>query len=190
MYVAMNHFQVAANRGAEFEDQWRRRESYLDDVPGFRSFHLVRGQDNRGRHAQLRIAHDLGGSADLSRLDAFRGVPQGAREDEHHPRAAPGTPGLQGLGSRSTSSGHGQRQPAEDEAGAADRRDRAQPSCTRERHHVEATREEHDPGEEQPARRGDPTAGACARRATPRPAASAWYIWYRRRSRRSPADPG
>ena len=41
MYVAMNHFRVAAGRGAEFEARWRDRKSYLDEVPGFRVFHLL-----------------------------------------------------------------------------------------------------------------------------------------------------
>ena len=45
MYVAMNHFRVAAGRGAEFESRWRERKSYLDSAPGFVQFHLVRGKD-------------------------------------------------------------------------------------------------------------------------------------------------
>jgi heme-degrading monooxygenase HmoA len=43
MYVAMNHFRVQPDRGADFETAWRERESYLDSVPGFVSFHLLRG---------------------------------------------------------------------------------------------------------------------------------------------------
>jgi heme-degrading monooxygenase HmoA len=43
MYIAMNNFRVQAGRGAEFEDAWRKRESYLDSVPGFVNFHLLRG---------------------------------------------------------------------------------------------------------------------------------------------------
>ena len=45
MYVAMNHFRVAAGRGAEFETRWRERKSHLDSVHGFVQFHLVRGKD-------------------------------------------------------------------------------------------------------------------------------------------------
>ena len=54
MYIAMNHFHVAAGRGEEFEQLWRERESYLDDVPGFVEFHLVRGasdEDGTQRYA-------------------------------------------------------------------------------------------------------------------------------------------
>lgn len=52
MYIAMNHFRVTAGKGADFEERWRSRKSYLDDVPGFVAFHLVRGKDEEdGVHA-------------------------------------------------------------------------------------------------------------------------------------------
>ena len=43
MFIAMNRFRVAAGQEPVFEDLWRKRESYLDEVPGFREFHLLRG---------------------------------------------------------------------------------------------------------------------------------------------------
>ncbi len=43
MFVAMNRFKVNAGREAEFEEMWRTRESYLDRVPGFVRFALLRG---------------------------------------------------------------------------------------------------------------------------------------------------
>ena len=46
MYIAMNQFHVAAGRGGEFEERWRRRDSHLEEVPGFQSFHLVRTDDD------------------------------------------------------------------------------------------------------------------------------------------------
>lgn len=45
MYIAMNHFRIAAGRAPEFERIWRERDSYLSEVPGFVRFHLVRGKD-------------------------------------------------------------------------------------------------------------------------------------------------
>ena len=42
-FIAMNHFTVDPERGAEFEEHWRKRESFLDEVPGFRRFALLRG---------------------------------------------------------------------------------------------------------------------------------------------------
>ena len=46
MYIAMNHFHIAAGRAEEFERVWRERDSHLDEVPGFVRFHLVRGKDD------------------------------------------------------------------------------------------------------------------------------------------------
>jgi heme-degrading monooxygenase HmoA len=49
MFIAMNRFRVAAGREPIFEELWRKRESYLDEVPGFREFHLLRGpSDDEG----------------------------------------------------------------------------------------------------------------------------------------------
>lgn len=43
MFIAMNRFSIAHGREDDFEDMWRRRESYLASVPGFRRFDLLRG---------------------------------------------------------------------------------------------------------------------------------------------------
>lgn len=45
MFVAMNNFKITPGREADFEQQWRQRESYLKDVPGFVEFMLLRGDD-------------------------------------------------------------------------------------------------------------------------------------------------
>ena len=42
MFIAMNRFQINAGREAEFEERWRSRESYLNEVPGFIAFSLLR----------------------------------------------------------------------------------------------------------------------------------------------------
>jgi heme-degrading monooxygenase HmoA len=44
MYVAMNHFNVNPERGADFEEMWRGRESRLQTVPGFVQFALLKGE--------------------------------------------------------------------------------------------------------------------------------------------------
>jgi heme-degrading monooxygenase HmoA len=49
MFIAMNRFRIAPGREQVFEDLWRSRDSYLDDVPGFREFQLLRGpSDDEG----------------------------------------------------------------------------------------------------------------------------------------------
>ncbi|MCZ6652392.1 MAG: antibiotic biosynthesis monooxygenase [Planctomycetota bacterium] len=43
MFIAMNRFRIAVGRESVFEDLWRRRDSQLEGVSGFREFHLLRG---------------------------------------------------------------------------------------------------------------------------------------------------
>ncbi len=44
MYIVMNRFQITEGREDEFEEIWRSRDSYLDEVEGFREFHLLKGE--------------------------------------------------------------------------------------------------------------------------------------------------
>ena len=80
MYIAMNHFRVAAGRGAEFEERWRNRKSYLDEVPGFREFHLLRGPSSE--EATLYASHSVWESrqafVDWTESEAFRKAHAGA----------------------------------------------------------------------------------------------------------------
>jgi heme-degrading monooxygenase HmoA len=45
MFIAMNRFRIAKGFEEGFEKVWRERESFLDDVPGFRQFHLLKGPE-------------------------------------------------------------------------------------------------------------------------------------------------
>ena len=57
MFIAMNRFRIAAGREETFEELWRKRESYLDEVPGFREFHLLRGPGDE--EATLYASHSV-----------------------------------------------------------------------------------------------------------------------------------
>lgn len=57
MYIAMNRFRIALGREEHFEQLWRDRNSYLDEVPGFREFHLLRGESDE--KATLYASHSL-----------------------------------------------------------------------------------------------------------------------------------
>ena len=46
MFIAMNRFKVTRGKEQDFEDVWRKRESRLNDVPGFKTFHLLRGPEH------------------------------------------------------------------------------------------------------------------------------------------------
>ena len=45
MYIAMNRFRIAKGSEADFEKIWAERETFLDEVPGFKEFHLLRGPE-------------------------------------------------------------------------------------------------------------------------------------------------
>jgi heme-degrading monooxygenase HmoA len=45
MFIAMNRFRVFKGREAAFEDMWFARDTYLDAVPGFVGFRLLRGPE-------------------------------------------------------------------------------------------------------------------------------------------------
>lgn len=46
MFIAMNRFRILPGKEDEFIEIWRNRQSYLDEVPGFREFRLLRGPSN------------------------------------------------------------------------------------------------------------------------------------------------
>lgn len=45
MFIAMNRFKVAKGSEQAFEKVWTSRETYLDRVPGFVEFHLLKGPE-------------------------------------------------------------------------------------------------------------------------------------------------
>lgn len=45
MFIAMNRFKIKKGSEQAFENVWLTRESYLDQVPGFVEFHLLKGPE-------------------------------------------------------------------------------------------------------------------------------------------------
>jgi heme-degrading monooxygenase HmoA len=45
MFIAMNRFRVLRGSEADFETVWTSRDTHLRDVPGFVTFHLLRGPE-------------------------------------------------------------------------------------------------------------------------------------------------
>jgi heme-degrading monooxygenase HmoA len=74
MFIAMNRFRITPGRESEFEEIWRQRDSQLDEVPGFRSFQLLRGPQDE--EACLYASHTVWDSQDdfeaWTRSEAFR----------------------------------------------------------------------------------------------------------------------
>ena len=84
MYIAMNRFRIHAGREPDFEKVWRERESYLEHVPGFREFHLLRGATANG--ITLYVSHSVWESRAAfdawTESDAFRKAHQQARSPQ------------------------------------------------------------------------------------------------------------
>jgi heme-degrading monooxygenase HmoA len=45
MYIAMNKFRIIPGKEQAFEEVWKNRETYLHEVPGFQTFHLLKGEN-------------------------------------------------------------------------------------------------------------------------------------------------
>ncbi len=84
MYSAMNRFRIAPGRENVFEELWRSRDSKLDDVPGFREFHLLKGPSDE--EATLYASHTVWDSREnfeaWTNSDAFRAAHAKARAPE------------------------------------------------------------------------------------------------------------
>lgn len=59
MFIAMNRFAINKGQEEAFETVWRERDSHLDAVPGFRSFHLLRGAFNEESGTTLYVSHTI-----------------------------------------------------------------------------------------------------------------------------------
>ena len=57
MYIAMNRFRVKAGSETDFEQVWKNRDSQLEDVPGFRTFHLLKGPQDEETGITLYASH-------------------------------------------------------------------------------------------------------------------------------------
>ena len=64
MYIAMNRFKVARGSEEAFEDIWKNRDSSLDQMKGFRTFHLLRGPVNEQEGYTLFASHTVWDSHD------------------------------------------------------------------------------------------------------------------------------
>lgn len=83
MYIAMNRFRVVPARAEEFETIWRNRDSRLAGVPGFRSFHLLRGpeRDDHVLYCSHTIWQDEAAFRAWTTSEAFRQAHRNAGEN-------------------------------------------------------------------------------------------------------------
>jgi heme-degrading monooxygenase HmoA len=70
MFIAMNRFNVTPGREPDFEEQWRRRETYLPGVPGFLRFALLKS-DRPGEYVSHTTWRDRQAFMDWTQSEAF-----------------------------------------------------------------------------------------------------------------------
>ncbi|WP_419177053.1 antibiotic biosynthesis monooxygenase family protein [Desulfosediminicola sp.] len=59
MFVAMNRFRVNKGREADFEAVWKNRDSQLNEMAGFKSFHLLKGPEAEDGTTVLYASHTI-----------------------------------------------------------------------------------------------------------------------------------
>ncbi len=74
MFIAMNRFKIAPGKESEFIDIWKKRDSHLDGVPGFRSFNLLQGvsSDEHTLFASHSVWDSRQAFEDWTHSEAFR----------------------------------------------------------------------------------------------------------------------
>ncbi|KJS14621.1 MAG: antibiotic biosynthesis monooxygenase [Hoeflea sp. BRH_c9] len=82
MYIAMNRFLVNEGYETAFEDVWRNRDSSLKEMPGFESFHLLKGPRNADNGQTLYASHTVWQSqehfTDWTKSENFRNAHKNA----------------------------------------------------------------------------------------------------------------
>jgi heme-degrading monooxygenase HmoA len=80
MFIAMNRFQVARGREADFESVWRGRNTQIAAVPGFVEFNLMRGPqtDDYTLYASHTVWADRAAFEAWTKSEAFRIAHSGA----------------------------------------------------------------------------------------------------------------
>lgn len=74
MFLAMNRFRIALGKEDAFVEHWRDGNSYLNDVPGYVSFNLLRAPS--GEDHTLFVSHTVRereqAFVDWTKSEAFR----------------------------------------------------------------------------------------------------------------------
>jgi len=74
MFIAMNRFKVKHGQEAAFEEVWKNRDTHLREVPGFRSFALLKGpeRDDHRLYSSHTVWASQGAFEAWTRSEAFR----------------------------------------------------------------------------------------------------------------------
>ena len=74
MFIAMNRFKIIPGNEEEFLDIWKNRETFLDEVPGFKQFNLLQGPktDEYSLFASHSVWESKQAFEDWTKSEAFR----------------------------------------------------------------------------------------------------------------------
>jgi heme-degrading monooxygenase HmoA len=84
MFIAMNRFRVVKGCERDFEHVWQSRDTFLETVPGFVEFHLLKGPeaDDHTLYASHTIWKSRAAFEAWTRSDAFRAAHSRAGENK------------------------------------------------------------------------------------------------------------
>ena len=80
MFIAMNRFKILIGKEKKFEKIWKERDTFLDNVPGFIDFNLIKGDTNKdftlyASHSRWKSKKDF---MNWTKSEAFRLAHKGA----------------------------------------------------------------------------------------------------------------
>ena len=74
MFIAMNRFKIKPGKESDFIEIWKNRETFLDEVPGFKDFNLMQGATDD--ECTLFVSHSVWDSEtafrEWTKSEAFR----------------------------------------------------------------------------------------------------------------------
>ena len=83
-FIAMNRFKIILGKEDDFENVWKTRETFLDDVEGFIDFNLLRGDSTD--EFTLYSSHSIWQSKEhfvaWTKSEAFRKAHKNAGENK------------------------------------------------------------------------------------------------------------
>jgi heme-degrading monooxygenase HmoA len=81
MFIVMNRFKVIKGSEAAFESVWLSRDTYLDKVPGFVEFHLLKGPEveDHTLYASHTVWKNRATFEAWTKSEAFRAAPKISR---------------------------------------------------------------------------------------------------------------
>jgi heme-degrading monooxygenase HmoA len=101
MFIAMNRFLINEGHEEAFENVWRNRDSSLKEVPGFKTFHLLKGPRNDATGQTLYASHTVweshGSFVDWTHSENFRNAHKNAGNNKAMYAAPPNFEGFEAV---------------------------------------------------------------------------------------------